>query len=90
MYRGKYTKCRMFYRKLNQSFHRMNTNNYKELDHLLAKFMGQQKYINCLEVIYLFIYLFIICFLLTVLQLNIYTYKKKTSSSQGKTTCDAN
>ena len=56
MYRGKYRKCRMFYRKLNQSFHRMNTNNYKELDHLLAKFMGQQKYINCLEVIYLFIY----------------------------------
>ena len=38
----------------------------------------------------LFIYLFILCLLLTALQLNIYTHKKKTSSSQGKTTCDAN
>ena len=40
--------------------------------------------------IYLSIYLFILCLLLTDLQLNIYTYKKKTSSSQGKTTYDAN
>ena len=39
----------------------------------------------------LFIYLFILCLLLTALQLNIYTHKKKkTSSSQGKTTCDTN
>ena len=45
---------------------------------------------NFVTVIYLFIYLFILCLLLTVLQLNIYTHKKKTSSSQGKTTCDAN
>ena len=42
---------RMFYGKLNQSFHRMNTNSFTQLDHPLENFMGQQKYINFLKVI---------------------------------------
>ena len=42
---------RMFYGKLNQSFHRMNTNSCTQLDHALPNFMGQQKYINCLKLI---------------------------------------
>ena len=42
---------RMFYGKLNQSFHRMNTNSFTQLDHRLENFMGQQKYINFLKVI---------------------------------------
>ena len=42
---------RMFYGKLNQSFHQMNTNSCTQLDHPLTNFMGQQKYINCLKVI---------------------------------------
>ena len=44
-------KYRMFYGKLNQSFHRMNTNSFTQLDHRLENFMGQQKYINFLKVI---------------------------------------
>ena len=43
-------KYRMFQGKLNQSFDRMNTNS-TQLDHPLANFMGQQKYINCPKVI---------------------------------------
>ena len=44
-------KYRIFYGKLNQSFHLINTNSCTQLDHPLANFMGQQKYINCLQVI---------------------------------------
>ena len=42
---------RIFYEKLNENFHRMNTNNYTQLDHPVENYIGQQKYINCFKVI---------------------------------------